>query len=75
MGNFFCHIRSCNDGCNINKQKVDFIFIHSITQISTAPITELIYTELICNKAYEAFKYEILKLDISTFHNVSIFYM
>ena len=41
MGNFLCHITSCNDGCNINEQmKVDLIFIHSIIQISTVPITE-----------------------------------
>ena len=38
---FFCHIRTCNDGCNTSKQmKVDLIFIHSTTCISIAPITE-----------------------------------
>ena len=35
---FFCHIKTCNDGCNTNEQmKLDLIFIHSITRISTAP--------------------------------------
>ena len=46
---------------NINEQiKVDLIFIYSITQISTAFMTEylnklstcFVYTVLICNKAY-----------------------
>ena len=38
---FLCHIRTCNDGCKINKQmKEDLIFIYSISQISTALFTE-----------------------------------
>ena len=59
LATFLCHITTCNDGCNVNEEvKENLIFIHSITRISTAPITEyfnkqdlyLVYTVLICNK-------------------------
>ena len=41
LATFLCHITTCNDGCNVNEEiKENLIFIHSITRISTAPITE-----------------------------------
>ena len=46
----FCHIRTCNDGCNTSKQiKVDLILIHSITPVSIAPVTEYL------NKQWQLF--------------------
>ena len=68
IGKFLCRIRTCNDGCNVNKQtKVKLIFIHSITWISIAPINEylnkydrrFVYGALICNKLYKAFYYQL----------------
>ena len=36
-----CYMRTFNNGCTINKQiKVNLIFVHSITIITTAPFTE-----------------------------------
>ena len=66
----FCHIRTCNDGCNTSKQiKVDLILIHLITPVSIAPVTEylnkhgncFVYTMLICNKPKKAFLYKLSK--------------
>lgn len=32
---FWCHIRTCNDGCNINEQmKVDLVSVHSVIDIT-----------------------------------------
>ena len=51
-----CHMRTQNDGCKIKKQmKVALIFVHSITQISTAPVTEYL------NKHDSYFVYTVLK--------------
>ena len=81
-------LRTCYDGCNVNKQmKVDLTFIHSITWISTATITECLNKHDKCfvqcwfaTKHIKDFiisleRREItqLKLDILNFYNVSKF--
>ena len=82
----YCHIRTCNHGCNINEEiKVDLIMVHSITRISTAPITEYLnkhdtwffYTALICDKTCKSFipvkKKESNKIKIDYFEFLQCF--
>ena len=58
LGFFLCHLKTCNDGSNINKHmRLELIFIHSVIRISTASVfyTCFVYAVLIRNKAHEAF--------------------
>ena len=55
---FLCHLKTCNDGSNINKHmKLELIFIHSFIRISTASVfyTCFVYAVVIRSKVHEAF--------------------